>query len=117
MKTFKQLKESLQVERYDKDLDVNKQIGEAKGSFRAGYQKAKKRFSDVNKQIGEEIELDESGNPIKRLNALDFDTRGKAAVASIKGNSKKEHLYSKQLKTLKKLKDKLALENTDIESE
>lgn len=95
--------------------EYREQLEEAKGSFRAGYQKAKKRFEQINSQIGEEnnseIELDESGNPIKRLNTLDFDTRGKAAVANIKGDKKKEKLYSKQLNTLKKFRDKLALES------
>jgi hypothetical protein len=63
----------------------------------------------------EELEaaLDESGNPFKRLDSLEFQTKSKAAVDSLKGDKKKENLHNSQLKRLSSVRNKLATEETD----
>ncbi len=63
----------------------------------------------------EELEsaLDESGNPFKRLDSLEFQTKSKAAVDSLKGDKKKENLHNSQLKRLSSVRNKLATEETE----
>jgi hypothetical protein len=63
----------------------------------------------------EELEaaIDESGNPFKRLDSLEFQTKSKAAVDSLKGDKKKENLHNSQLKRLSSFRNKLATEETE----
>ena len=63
----------------------------------------------------EELEsaLDESGNPFKRLDSLEFQTKSKAAVDSLKGDKKKENLHNSQLKRLSSVRNKLATEEAE----
>ena len=67
----------------------------------------------ATESTNEEYDLDESGNPFKRLDSLEFQTKSKAAVDSLKGDKKKENLHNRQLKRLSSFRNKLTTEETD----